>query len=100
MWLEEEKRAKLLTILHGWLWAGSHNCGIRFGEFESVIVKVRHRCLPPSQAARDSSHRATVSYKNAPRWFISIATSPFMRQCQTAELFYRNHQVVQRGDAN
>ena len=42
MWLEEEKHAKLLTILHGWLWTGSHNCGIPFGEFELVIAKVWH----------------------------------------------------------
>jgi hypothetical protein len=42
MWLEEEKRAKLLTILHSWLRAGSLNRGIPFGEFESVIAKLRH----------------------------------------------------------
>ena len=42
MWLEEEKRAKLLTILHGWLWGSSRNRGIPFREFESVIAKVRH----------------------------------------------------------
>ncbi len=42
MWLEEEKRAKLLTILHSWLRASSLNRGIPFGEFESVIAKVRH----------------------------------------------------------
>ncbi len=39
MWLEEEKRAKLLTILHSWLRAGSLNRGIPFGDFESVIAK-------------------------------------------------------------
>ena len=42
MWLEEEKRAKLLTILHSWLRAGSLNRGIPFREFESVIAKLRH----------------------------------------------------------
>jgi hypothetical protein len=42
MWLEEEKRAKLLTILHSWLRTGSLDHGIPFGEFESVIAKVRH----------------------------------------------------------
>jgi hypothetical protein len=42
MWLEEEKRAKLLKILHGWLWGSSRNRGIPFGEFESVVAKVRH----------------------------------------------------------
>jgi len=42
MWLEEEKHAKLLTILHSWLCAGSLNHGIPFGEFKLVIAKVRH----------------------------------------------------------
>jgi len=42
MWLEEEKPAKLLTIVHSWLQASSLNRGIPFGEFESVIAKVRH----------------------------------------------------------
>jgi len=42
MWLEEEKCAKLLTILHSWLRAGSLNRGIPFGEFKSMIAKVRH----------------------------------------------------------
>ena len=41
MWLEEEKCAKLLTILHGWLRGGSCNHSMPFGEFESVIQKVR-----------------------------------------------------------
>jgi hypothetical protein len=40
MWLEEEKRAKLLTILHSWLRAGSLNHGILFEEFELVIAKL------------------------------------------------------------
>jgi hypothetical protein len=47
MWLEEEKRAKLLTILHSWLRAGSLNRGIPFGEFESMIAKVRHAFIAP-----------------------------------------------------
>ncbi len=34
MWLGKQKRAKLPTILHSWLWAGSLNRGIPFGEFE------------------------------------------------------------------
>ncbi len=42
MWLEEEKRAKLLTILHRWLHAGKRNCGVPFVEFESVVAKLRH----------------------------------------------------------
>ena len=42
VWLEEEKRAKLLTILRSWLRAGFLNRVIPSGEFESVIAKVRH----------------------------------------------------------
>jgi hypothetical protein len=30
LWLEEEKRAKILTILHGWLRSGSLNRGTVF----------------------------------------------------------------------
>ncbi len=40
MWLEEEKRAKLLTTLHRWIRAGNHNQGIPFQEFESVVGKL------------------------------------------------------------
>ena len=60
MWLEEEKRAKLLPFLHSWLRVGSLNRGIPFGEFKSVIAKLWHAftALPGS---RDSFHRATVS---------------------------------------
>jgi hypothetical protein len=42
MWLEEEKRAKLLTIIHSWLRAGKRKCGVPFVEFESVDAKLRH----------------------------------------------------------
>ena len=42
LWLEEEKRAKLLTILHQWLRATSREHGIPFIEFESVVAKLRH----------------------------------------------------------
>jgi hypothetical protein len=42
MWLEGEKRAKLLTILHSWLRVGTQNRGVPFVEFESVVAKVRH----------------------------------------------------------
>jgi hypothetical protein len=42
LWLEEEKRAKLLTILHQWLRATSRKHGIPFNEFESVVAKLRH----------------------------------------------------------
>jgi hypothetical protein len=42
MWLEEEKQAKLLTILHSWLQAGNLNHGTPFVKFESVVAKLRH----------------------------------------------------------
>ncbi len=43
LWLEEEKRAMLLTILHGWLrGARRAHAGIPFKEFESVTAKIRH----------------------------------------------------------
>jgi hypothetical protein len=42
MWLEEEKRAKLLTILHSWLRAGERKCGVPFVKFKSVVEKLRH----------------------------------------------------------
>ena len=43
IWLEGPKRDALLTILKGWLRAG-RNCGggVPFGEFQSVISKLRH----------------------------------------------------------
>jgi hypothetical protein len=43
LWLEEEKRAMLLTILHRWLrGARRAHAGIPFKEFESVTAKIRH----------------------------------------------------------
>jgi hypothetical protein len=45
MWLEEEKRAKLLTTLKGWIYSRDHKRGVLFKEFESVIAKLRHAFL-------------------------------------------------------
>jgi hypothetical protein len=43
LWLEDAKRAHLLTILHGWLrLSRTGTVGIPFKEFESVITKIRH----------------------------------------------------------
>ena len=43
LWLEEEKRAMLLTILHGWIRGDTKaHAGIPFKEFESVVAKLRH----------------------------------------------------------
>ena len=43
IWLEEAKRASLLTILHQWI-RGSVKArrGIPFYEFESIVAKLRH----------------------------------------------------------
>jgi hypothetical protein len=45
MWLEEEKRAKLLTTLKGWIRSGKHKRGFPFREFNSVTQKLRHAFL-------------------------------------------------------
>ena len=43
IWLEEAKRATLLTILHQWLRGATRaRRGIPFAEFESVTAKLRH----------------------------------------------------------
>jgi hypothetical protein len=43
MWLEETKRATLLTILHQWIRGATKSCrGIPFVEFKSVTSKLRH----------------------------------------------------------
>ena len=43
LWLEEAKRAHLLTVLQGWIRSRKAGMkGIPFKEFESVIAKVRH----------------------------------------------------------
>ena len=43
LWLDEEKRNVLLTVLKGWVRASRGTChGIPFSEFESVVAKVRH----------------------------------------------------------
>ena len=43
IWLEDDKRRALITILHGWIRAGRHAThGIPFDEFRSVIYKIRH----------------------------------------------------------
>ena len=43
LWLEEEKRTLLLTILHKWIRGAQRaHAGIPFKEFESVTAKIRH----------------------------------------------------------
>ena len=43
IWLEEAKRAYLLTALKQWVrLAQSSTIGIEFKEFESIVAKIRH----------------------------------------------------------
>ncbi len=43
MWIEEERRAKLLTTVHSWICVGSLKWGFPFQEFESSFVaELRH----------------------------------------------------------
>jgi hypothetical protein len=43
LWLEDAKRAHLLTVLHSWLRSSrTGKAGIPFKEFESIIAKLRH----------------------------------------------------------
>jgi len=43
LWLEDAKRAHLLTVLHGWLHSSRTGTGGNpFKEFKSVIAKIRH----------------------------------------------------------
>jgi len=43
IWLEEAKRAHLLTVLHGWIRSSKSGLiGIPFKEFKTVVAKIRH----------------------------------------------------------
>jgi len=43
IWLEEAKRAHLLTVLHGWIRSSKSGvAGIPLKEFETVVAKIRH----------------------------------------------------------
>jgi hypothetical protein len=45
LWLEEEKRARLLITLKGWIRSASRERGVGFKEFEAVTAKLRHAFL-------------------------------------------------------
>jgi hypothetical protein len=45
LWLEEEKRAKLLITLKGWIRSASRERDVGFKEFESITAKLRHAFL-------------------------------------------------------
>ena len=63
MWLEEKKRAKLLTMLKGGIRSGEHKSGVAFKEFESITQNYSMLSLP-YKVERDCSHHATDSCKN------------------------------------
>ena len=43
VWLENDKRDAILTVINGWIRHGAHrNFGIPFNEFRSIISKIRH----------------------------------------------------------
>ena len=46
IWLEEEKRNALLTILHGWIRGSTRGTGIPLLEFQSVTSKLQHAFIP------------------------------------------------------
>jgi hypothetical protein len=42
IWLEEAKRAHLLTVLHGWIRSSKAGMtGVPYKEFENVVAKIR-----------------------------------------------------------
>jgi hypothetical protein len=80
MWLEEEKRAKLLTTLKGWIMSGLNERGIPFSEFESVTAKLCHAFLAVQGGKGDCCPRATGFSASDRRWYISTRTHHYSRQ--------------------
>jgi hypothetical protein len=53
IWLEEAKRAHLLTVLHGWIRSRkSGTIGIPFKEFETVVAKITRHAFTAIPAGR------------------------------------------------
>jgi len=64
LWLEEAKRALLLTILQGWIRSSKRiTTGILFKEFETVVQKVRHAFIA-TPAGRELLSPCNKSSKN------------------------------------
>ncbi len=57
MWLEEKKRAKLLTILHSWLQVSNCKCGIPFVEFKSTKLRHAFTAVPRGQGLLSPCNR-------------------------------------------
>ena len=61
MWLEEDKRNALLTVLKGWLRASERGrVGVPLGEFQSVVAKLRHAfvAIPSGKGLMSPCNRA------------------------------------------
>jgi hypothetical protein len=85
LWLEEEKCAKLLTTLKGWIRSAAHEQRVGFKEFESVTAKLQNAFLVLPGGRVFCCH-ATDYSKNAGRLFIFIEIMPSCQQSQ-----YANH---------
>jgi hypothetical protein len=99
LWLEEEKQAKLLTILHGWIRSGNLDRGIPFGELESVVAKLRHAfvALPGGRGLLSPTNRLL---KLRPPVVFYTGTSLSDWHYQTAKQYFVNPPVAQRDAAN
>ena len=91
MWLEEEKRTKLLTSLKGWIRSGEREQGIPFKEFESTIAKLRHAFIALTGG------KGLLSCKKGQKSYISIAISPSVNQLRVCPLSSANPQCIQLG---
>ncbi len=79
MWLEAAKREKLLTMLKGWVRAGTQGtAGILFKQFESMVAKIRHAftCIPAgvgllSPCNRVLRARPVYIFLNCNQWLLT-----------------------------
>jgi hypothetical protein len=71
MWLDEDKRDKILVVLQRWLRACRNGVeGIEFGEFRSVISKIRHAFISIPNGRGLLSPRNKVMRKEPPKVFL------------------------------
>ena len=78
LWLEEAKREKLLTTLHGWIRFASRGAGgIPYKHFKTTIAKLRHAFMAmPSGVG--FCHRATGYWQQSPKSCGSTSTSKYL----------------------
>jgi hypothetical protein len=85
MWLEEQKRAKLLTTLHSWIRAGDCKRGVPVKEFKSVVAKLQHAFTALS-GGRGLLSPCNQLLKKRPRVVYFHRNKPFLSaisNCQT-----------------